>query len=71
MIPRHFILVSFIICLVSSCVIVKGYEKVAISDPDMKLSDTPCDQNVTVAHTYREAASGAGGGKMGGGCGCN
>ncbi|MFT6998834.1 MAG: hypothetical protein ACJAQ4_002597 [Cryomorphaceae bacterium] len=58
-------------CLLSSCVVVKEYEKVNINDPDMALSDKPCDRNLTTAHSYREAAVGANGGKTGGGCGCN
>jgi len=55
----------------SSCVVVKEYEKVNLNDPDMALSDKKCDRNVLTAHSYREAAAGANGGKTGGGCGCN
>ena len=54
-----------------SCVVVKEYEKVNLNDPDMELSEKLCDRNVTIAHSYREAAVGANGGKTGGGCGCN
>jgi len=57
--------------LLSGCVVVKEYEKVNLNDPDMALSDKPCDRNLTTAHSYREAAVGANGGKTGGGCGCN
>ena len=60
-----------ILALVSSCVVVKEYEKVNLNDPDMVLSEKKCDRNVTIFHSYREAASGANGGKTGGGCGCN
>lgn len=59
------------LCLFTSCVVVKEYEKVAINDSDMQLTELPCDRNLTIAHTYREGASGANGGKTGGGCGCN
>jgi hypothetical protein len=55
----------------SSCVVVKEYQKVNLNDPDMTLSDKKCDRNVSTAHSYREAAVGANGGKTGGGCGCN
>ena len=55
----------------SSCVAVKEYEKVQINDPDMTLAERPCDRNILTFHSYREAASGANGGKTGGGCGCN
>lgn len=58
-------------CFFSSCVVVKEYEKVNINDPDMALSEKKLDRNVTTAHSYREAAVGANGGKTGGGCGCN
>lgn len=55
----------------SSCVAVKEYEKINISDPDMVLASKKSDRNISTAHSYREAASGANGGKTGGGCGCN
>lgn len=55
----------------SSCAVVKEYEKVNINDPDMALSEKKVDRNLTTAHSYREAAVGANGGKTGGGCGCN
>lgn len=58
-------------CFLSSCVVVKEYEKVNINDPDMALSEKKYDRNVTTMHSYREAAVGANGGKTGGGCGCN
>lgn len=54
-----------------SCVAVKEYEKVNINDPDMVLSNKPSDRFITNFQVYREAASGANGGKSGGGCGCN
>jgi hypothetical protein len=54
-----------------SCTVVKEYEKVNINDPDMVLGDKPVDRFETNAQAYREAASGANGGKTGGGCGCN
>jgi len=55
----------------SSCMVVKEYEKVNINDPDMALSNKKCDRNISTMHSYREAAVGANGGKTGGGCGCN
>ena len=54
-----------------SCTTVKEYEKVNINDPDMVLSNKPSDRFITNFQVYREAASGANGGKSGGGCGCN
>jgi len=55
----------------NSCVTVKGYGKVNLSDPDMALSSRSSDRFVSNFHAYREAAVGANGGKTGGGCGCN
>jgi|TARA_R110002020_G_scaffold63136_1_gene168307 hypothetical protein len=68
---QKLIIFSLFTVLFSSCVVVKEYEKVNINDPDMALSEKKCDRNVTTAHSYREAAVGANGGKTGGGCGCN
>ncbi|MCF8239211.1 MAG: DUF4266 domain-containing protein [Saprospiraceae bacterium] len=64
------LLVLFVITC-SSCVVVKEYEMVHLNDPDMILGDQNCDRNLLTAQAYREAASGANGGKTGGGCGCN
>ncbi len=55
----------------SSCVVVKEYEKVYLNDPDMLLADKKINKFETSFQVYREAASGANGGKSGGGCGCN
>ena len=64
-----------IMCLafisLSSCVAVKEYEKVNINDPDMILVDRKDKKFETSFQVYREGASGANGGKSGGGCGCN
>lgn len=54
-----------------SCTVVKEYEKVNINDPDMKLSARAIERFETNFQVYREGASGANGGKTGGGCGCN
>jgi hypothetical protein len=54
-----------------SCNSVKEYEKVAINDPDMKLSARASERYETAFQVYRESAAGANGGKSGGGCGCN
>ncbi|MFK8006408.1 MAG: DUF4266 domain-containing protein [Saprospiraceae bacterium] len=68
---KTIIALAFATCFLSSCVVVKEYEKVNINDPDMVLSEKKFDRNVTIMHSYREAAVGANGGKTGGGCGCN
>ena len=60
-----------IVSCCTSCVAVREYEKVNINDPDMLLADKKADRNISIFHSYREGASGANGGKTGGGCGCN
>jgi len=60
-----------ILTLLTSCNTVKEYEKQNINDPDMKLSARTSERYETTFQVYREAASGANGGKTGGGCGCN
>lgn len=55
----------------SSCAVVKPYQMVNINDPDMKLADRKSKKFHSSFQVYREGASGANGGKSGGGCGCN
>lgn len=57
--------------LMASCTTVKEYQKVYNNDPDMKLSAASVERFETNFQVYREGASGANGGKSGGGCGCN
>ncbi len=68
---NRFLFVVISLCCLTSCVTVKEYEKVNINDPDMKLSALTINKFETNFQVYREAASGANGGKSGGGCGCN
>lgn len=68
---KYILVLSVIACSLSSCVVVKEYDKININDPDMALFDKKFDRNVILMHSYREAAVGANGGKTGGGCGCN
>ncbi len=67
---KTFSILGFI-TLLTSCNTVKEYEKQNINDPDMKLSARTSERYETTFQVYREAASGANGGKTGGGCGCN
>ncbi len=57
--------------LLSSCVEVKEYQKAYLNDSEMELSQRKLEQYETSFESYREGASGAEGGKTGGGCGCN
>ncbi|MCA0153160.1 DUF4266 domain-containing protein [Winogradskyella vincentii] len=59
------------VVLFTSCKAVKEYEKVNLNDPDMALSQKKLKRFSTSYQVYREGASGANGGKSGGGCGCN
>ncbi|WP_438969375.1 DUF4266 domain-containing protein [Nonlabens sp.] len=68
---KNIVILILVILSLSSCVVVKEYEKVNLNDPDMVLGDKKADRNIATAHSYREAAVGANGGKTGGGCGCN
>ena len=54
-----------------SCVTVKPYQKIFLNDEDMELKPSDCIQFEVAFESYREGASGANGGKVGGGCGCN
>jgi hypothetical protein len=64
-------IITIAVSSLTSCVAVKEYEKININDPDMKLAFRKSDRFETTFQSYREAASGANGGKTGGGCGCN
>ena len=68
---KKIVIVLGIVGLFSSCTVVKEYQKVYINDPDMQLADQKAKRFETNFQVYREAASGANGGKSGGGCGCN
>ena len=65
------LLIPILILLLASCTAVKEYEKIDLNDPDMSLSNKKIERFNTNFQSYREAASGANGGKTGGGCGCN
>ena len=70
MIKKTF-LILVIALTITSCSAVKEYEKVNLNDPDMVLAQRKIDRFETNFQVYREGASGANGGKSGGGCGCN
>jgi hypothetical protein len=57
--------------LFSSCATVKEYQKNKLNDAEMTLSGRKIEKPENSFQTYREGASGANGGKTGGGCGCN
>lgn len=71
---KSFILLVFALFVsltFSSCITVKAYQKMYLNDSEMELSAKKIEMFETNYETYREGASGANGGKVGGGCGCN
>jgi hypothetical protein len=69
---KHFVsgFVALLI-LLTSCTTVKEYQKNKINDSEMVLGSRKVQKTEASFQSYREGASGANGGKSGGGCGCN
>lgn len=63
--------IALIVCALSACVPVKGYQKMYLNDEFMDLGVTDIEGGEVAFQSYREGAAGATGGKVGGGCGCN
>lgn len=59
------------VILCTSCTTVKEYQKNKINDNEMALASRKVEKTEMSFQSYREGASGANGGKTGGGCGCN
>ena len=57
--------------LMSACSTVKPYQKNKLNDAEMTLTSRKVQKFEQSFQLYREGASGANGGKSGGGCGCN
>ena len=71
-------IIRIFICLLSifsaaftACSPVKEYQKMHLNDSEMELAARKTQRFETSFQLYREGASGANGGKNGGGCGCN
>lgn len=67
-------IIIIVLCLMfffESCTTVKEYQKNKINDGEMVLGHRKIEKSELSFQTYREGASGANGGKTGGGCGCN
>jgi hypothetical protein len=54
-----------------SCATVKPTQKQFLNDAEMELAARKIEKFEQNFQLYREGASGANGGKSGGGCGCN
>jgi len=63
--------VLFLASGLQSCTSVKAYQKRYLNDAEMQLSARQSEKFENSFQSYREGASGANGGKTGGGCGCN
>ena len=63
-----FLLLAMAAC---GCTSVKEYQKMYLNDSEMELAARKTQKFETSFQLYREGASGANGGKSGGGCGCN
>jgi hypothetical protein len=63
--------VIFLVVPFTSCKVVKEYQKQYINDAEMELASKKTQKFESNFQSYREGASGANGGKTGGGCGCN
>jgi hypothetical protein len=70
-ISRFLLLLFITAALAQSCVSVAAYQKVYLNDENMELNARKVAIYETNFEAYREGASGANGGKTGGGCGCN
>jgi hypothetical protein len=69
---RTFVFAGLLACtLLPSCVSVKEYQKQYLNDAEMELASRKAERFENSFQSYREGASGANGGKTGGGCGCN
>ena len=71
---KHMLLLlvaAIFISFMSSCMSVKSYQKMYLNDEEMALAARKIEFYEINFQSYREGASGANGGKVGGGCGCN
>ena len=57
--------------IMTGCTTVKEYQKNKLNDAEMSLSTRKIEKTELSFQSYREGSSGANGGKIGGGCGCN
>lgn len=65
------LVVAIAILSLYACSSVKEYQKSKINDAEMILTSKKTEKFENTFQLYREASSGANGGKTGGGCGCN
>ncbi len=69
---KSLLLISAVVLFITSgCAPVKEYQKNKLNDAEMELSSRKVEKSENSFQTYKEGSSGANGGKVGGGCGCN
>jgi hypothetical protein len=68
---NRFVIGMAAVFFISSCSPVKEYQKMHLNDSEMELATRKTQKFEMNFQLYREGASGANGGKTGGGCGCN
>ena len=68
---KTLLILSVSTSILGACTSVKPYQKSRLNDSEMQLTARKVEKTENSFQTYREAASGANGGKTGGGCGCN
>ncbi len=65
------IFVLGLLATLTSCTVVKEYDKNKLNDAEMVLGNRTIEKTELNFQSYREGSSGANAGKVGGGCGCN
>lgn len=68
---KNCLVIAIAALLFTSCTTVKEYQKNKLNDAEMSLGHRRVQKTEMSFQSYREGASGANGGKTGGGCGCN
>ena len=66
-----FLIVAVLILGISSCTVVKPYQRVYLNDTEMQIGIHSVQKIEQDAQTIREGATSPGGAKSSGGCGCN
>lgn len=69
--PRKYLVVVMLITLTAECQSVRPYQRVYLNDHEMQPGQHGGQVFEESAQTYREGATGGGGSKTSGGCGCN
>ncbi len=64
-------IIGLLFVVLNGCMSVKPYQMMYVNDSEMELAPKKSELFEINFETYREGVSGANGGKVGGGCGCN